>query len=77
MKTVEEIKVMLNEVKATVKDFNEFSKTNEKILEVKILLKMEKIKEIFNKYSEIFKELKALRKVCYKTDYLSYMDIYI
>ena len=77
MKTVEQIKAMLNEVKGTVEDFKEFSKTNEKILEVKILLKMEKIKEIFNKYSEILKELKELRKVCYKTNYLSYMNIYI
>ena len=63
MKTVEEIKTMLNEVKGTVEDFKEFSKTNEKILEVKILLKMEKIKEIFNKYSEILKEIRELRKL--------------
>jgi hypothetical protein len=77
MKTVEEIKAMLNEVRGTVEDFKEFSKTNEKILEVKILLKMEKIKEIFNKYSEILKELRDLRRICYKTDYLSYMNIYI
>lgn len=77
MKTVEEIKVMLNEVKGTVEDFKEFSKANEKILEVKILLKMEKIKEIFNKYSEILKELRNLRKVCYNTIYLSYINVYI
>ena len=77
MKTVEEIKVMLNEVKGTVEDFKEFSKANEKILEVKILLKMEKIKEIFNKYSEILKELRNLRKVCYNTIYLPYINVYI
>ena len=77
MKTVEEIKVMLNEVKGTVEDFKEFSKTNEKILEVKILLKMEKIKEIFNKYSEILKEIRELRKTCYSSNYLPYMNIYI
>lgn len=77
MKTVEEIKVMLNEVKGTVEDFKDFSKTNEKILEVKILLKMEKIKEIFSKYSEILKEIKELRKACYNSDCLSYMNVYI
>ena len=77
MKTVEDLKAMLNEVKGTVEDFKEFSKANEKIIEVKILLKMEKIKEIFNKYSEILKEIRELRKVCYNTDCLSYMNIYI
>lgn len=77
MKTVEEIKVMLNEVKETIEDFKDFSKTNEKILEVKILLKMEKIKEIFNKYSEILKEIRELRKACYNSDCLSYMNVYI
>lgn len=77
MKTVEEIKAMLNEVKETVEDFKEFSNTNEKILEVKILLKMEKIKEIFGKYSEVLKELRELRKICYKTNYLPYMNVYI
>lgn len=77
MKKVEEIKVMLNEVKETIEDFKDFSKTNEKILEVKILLKMEKIKEIFNKYSEILKEIRELRKTCYNSNYLTYMNIYI
>ena len=77
MKTVEDLKAMLNEVKGTVEDFKEFSKANEKIIEVKILLKMEKIKEIFNKYSEILKEIRELRKVCYNTNYLSYINIYI
>ena len=77
MKTVEEIMEMLNEVKGTVEDFNEFSKANEKILEVKLLLKMEKIKEIFNKYSEILKEIRKLRQICYKSNYLPYMNIYI
>ena len=77
MKKVEEIKVMLNEVKETVEDFKEFSKTNEKILEVKILLKMERIKEIFSKYSEILKEIRELRKACYNSDCLSYMNVYI
>ena len=77
MTNVVELKKMLNEVKNTVEDFKEFSKTNEKILEVKILLKMEKIKEIFNKYSEILKEIKELRKVCYNSDYLPYMNVYI
>jgi hypothetical protein len=77
MKTVEEIKAMLNEVKETVEDFKEFSNTNEKILEVKMLFKMEKIKEIFNKYSEVLKELRELRKICYKTNYLPYMNVYI
>jgi hypothetical protein len=77
MKTVEEIKAMLNEVKETVEDFKEFSNTNEKILEVKMLFKMEKIKEIFSKYSDILKELRELRKLCYKSKYLPYMNIYI
>lgn len=77
MKTVEEIKVMLNEVKGTVEDFKEFSKANEKILEVKILLKMEKIKEIFNKYSEILKEIRELRKACYNSNCLPYMNVYV
>ena len=74
MKTVEDLKAMLNEVTKTAMDFQEFEKATEKILEVKLLTKMENIKKLFEKYNPVFKGLKQLRGQVYNSSFLPYMD---
>ena len=60
MKTVEELRVMLNNVKGTIEDIKDFEATTEKIIEAKLIFKIEKIQELFNKYQELFQELYKL-----------------
>ena len=60
MKTVEELREMLNEVKGTIEDVKDFEATTEKIIEAKLIFKIEKIQELFNKYQELFQELYKL-----------------
>ena len=74
MEKVKELRAMLNEVSKTATELQEFEKVTTKILEAKLLTKMENIKKLFEKYTPVFEGLKQLRKQLYNSTFLPYMD---